>query len=78
MKTDLTAYDYVEEMITNLEPTPKYPSHAMPDSGTLKRKHNSAFNLERLRTSGITDRNNELRYTRGRLHAHLKLEDMRK
>jgi hypothetical protein len=38
MKTDLTAYDYVEEMITNLEPTPKYPSHAMPDSGTLKRK----------------------------------------
>ena len=78
MKSDMTAYQTVPDMIRTVDPGISYPEypmgHGTPQAVLIR---DSKHNLERLRTSGVAKRQNEQRYTRGRLFSHFKLEEIR-
>jgi hypothetical protein len=47
-------------MISNLDPGPGYPEKPLgPNRGNIKGIRDAKHNLERLRTSGVTKRQNE-------------------
>ena len=78
MKHDLTAYEFVPDMISNLTPGPEFPYKAMEKTENARKlKRDAKANLERIRTSYITKKTNEERFYKGRLHSHLKLQDIR-
>lgn len=77
MKDDMNAYEYKPEMLTHLNPGPAYPDRAFDKKGEKKHARDSKYNLERMRTSMLTQRANKNRFEAGRLHAHLGLEKMR-
>lgn len=55
MKSDLTAYEFVPEMISSLSPAPRYPTPALGLSKAQQKSNRDArYNLERHRSSYIT------------------------
>lgn len=75
MKSDLTAYEFVPEMISSLSPAPRYPTPALGLSKAQQKGNRDArYNLERHRSSYITKKQNEAKFVTGRLHSHYKLE----
>ena len=77
MKSDMTSYEYAPDMISKLDPAPAYPEPAMLSQGQMKTKRDAAHNLERIRTSAITKKQNEMKFNTGRLYSHYKLEEIR-
>jgi len=74
MKTDLNAYDQLPKQISRVVPGPSYPDKAMPNQAQQFKRRNSAYDLERIRTSGIARIEKERRFINGRLQSHEKLE----
>lgn len=77
MKSDLTCYQHVPENIAAISPAPQYMKKQFPTAKDQTHKRNNIYNAERIRTSAITKAANEQRYAAGRLHAHLKIENMK-
>lgn len=78
MKSDMTAYEQIPDMISNLDPGPGYPERPLNNNqNVIKNIRDAKHNLERLRTSGVAKRQNEQRFARGRLFSHYKLEEIR-
>jgi len=67
MKDDMSAYEYKPEMLTGLAPGPNYPDKVFDRNGEKKHQRDSKYNLERMRTSMITQRANKQRFETGRL-----------
>lgn len=79
MKTDMTAYEYFPETISRLDPHPNYPERAIDDRyWQWKSQQMSKTTAERLRTGSILKRQNERKYTQGRLFSHIKLAQIKK
>ena len=77
MKCDMTTYENKRTLISSLDPGPRYPEKALPTQAKVNRHRNAKYNLERMRTSAITKGRNEVRYATGRLHSHLRLEQLK-
>ena len=77
MKSDLTCYEYKQTLISDLNPGPRYPEQALLPQHKIIKKRNAVYNLERIRSSAITKKRNEARFYQGRVHSHLKLEQLK-
>jgi len=77
MKSDLTTYENKRDLISDLDPGPRYPEQALMPERKVAQLRNAKYNLERIRSSAITKKRNEARFTTGRLHAHYKLEQLK-
>lgn len=76
MKSDLTCYGYKSELISSVQPGPRYPKKALDDVNAGRRR-NAKYNLELIRTSALTKKANEQKFTTGRTHAHYNLHQLK-
>jgi len=77
MKSDLTCYEYKQTLIADLNPGHRYPEQALLPKHKIVKKRDARYNLERIRTSAITQKRNHARFYQGRIHTHLKLEQLK-
>ena len=67
----MLSYEFKPEVINSIIPAPRYPTNALAPNATEQR--NNKYNTERRRTSVLTKRQNEYRFTQGRMYTHIKL-----
>lgn len=78
MKTDMSAYEYIPDQISTLNPAPRFPFPAFDKNmGIQKMKRDATANANRLRTSALVKRVSRDRFHAGRLHAHVKLHEIK-
>ena len=75
MKDNMLSYEYKPDNMNVIKPAPNYPTKALNSNKDLNR--DNSFNLERKRTAGLTKRQNDNRFSMGRLYSHIKLEQIK-
>ena len=79
MKDEMLSYEYVPEEISNFEPGISYPDPALRLKGhQVRQKRDQNYAFERFRTAAVTKRENTQSFYQGRIHSHIKFEEMRR
>ena len=75
MIDNMLSYEFKVDTINSIVPGPRFPSPAL--NRDHDRHRDNKYTLERRRTNKLVQRQNEARYNTGRMHSHLKLNQIK-